>query len=246
MSKRVLLVEDDEPCRWATALALRGRGYEVTEAATATEGLARLRGQPTPDLVVLDWVLPDADGWGFLRELRHDSAVATVPVVVLSGFPGRAVDPSQLAGVPFLAKPVGEADLVATLEHLTASRPPEVLVVEDEGGVVRLLELALRQYGLAVRPAGDGREAVRLFREHRGDIALVLLDVQLPGLDGPATLALLKEIDPTVRCCFMSGHTGKYTTEDLLALGAAGVLEKPFPPMAEVTRVLWEVIRPGP
>ena len=64
---------------------------------------------------------------------------------------------------------------------------------------------------------------------------MALLDVCMPGLDGPRTLAELHGVNPALRVCFMSGFTGKYTTEELLALGATRFFEKPFSiqPLAE-------------
>jgi CheY-like chemotaxis protein len=69
---------------------------------------------------------------------------------------------------------------------------------------------------------------------------VVLLDVRMPELDGPGTLAALQTLDPQVRCCFMSGYLGGYTEERLLSLGAAAVLPKPFQ-LANTVRLLWEL-----
>ncbi len=124
--------------------------------------------------------------------------------------------------------------------------PPEphkfhLLVVDDDPGIRTLLAAALPPPGCSVRLASGGEEAVELYRTHRDDIALVLLDVMMPGSDGPQTLAALREIDPGVRCCFMSAHTGRYAAEDLLEAGAEHVFVKPFVPLAEFARVLQEV-----
>ncbi len=243
MPKSVLMVEDDAACRWALAHVLRARGYAVHEAGSGQEALRWLREHSPPDVVILDWVLPDTEGWAFLQQIRRDSALAVLPVVVLSGFAERAGNSSRLAGVAYLEKPVSEEDLLAMLEQLTTSPQPEILIVEDEGGVSDVLGLALRHHGLAVRPARNGQEAVDIYRRYRQRIALVLMDVLMPGLDGPATLALLRRIDPRVPCCFMSGSTGPYSAEDLLALGAAGVLQKPFASLAQTAQSLWAVIQ---
>ena len=72
-------------------------------------------------------------------------------------------------------------------EEQPAKSCTEVLVVDDERLVLRLLELALPQHGLAVHLAGGGAEAVAVYRRHRGRIGVVLLDVRMPGLDGPHT-----------------------------------------------------------
>ena len=117
----------------------------------------------------------------------------------------------------------------------------EVLVVEDEPAVLRMLDFALRCHGFLVRAASGGGAAVGLYERHRGTVDVVLLDVRMPGMDGPRTLAALRRIDPGVRCVFMSGNTGEYRAEQLLALGAARVLPKPFSSIDEVVRVLREV-----
>ena len=90
---------------------------------------------------------------------------------------------------------------------------PTILVVEDEEAIRELLGLALAQFGFAFHLASGGEKAIEAYRKQAFD--LVLMDVQMPGLDGPQTLAALKRINPAVICCFMSADTGKYTFDDL-------------------------------
>jgi CheY-like chemotaxis protein len=110
----------------------------------------------------------------------------------------------------------------------TQQRKPGILVVDDEPAVRALLQIALRQDGFAVWLAANGREAVQLYQRHRREIALVLLDVRMPGLDGPRTLAALQALCPMVVGCFMTGAAGDYTEVDLLQQGAVRVFPKPF------------------
>lgn len=110
-----------------------------------------------------------------------------------------------------------------------SSDPIGVLVVDDDGHVRNFLGLCLRLHGFSVWTA-EGEEALAIYRRHASAITLVLLDVHMPGLDGPHLLRALKELDPHVRCCFMSGDLGWYCEEDLLALGAERVFIKPFCP----------------
>lgn len=112
-----------------------------------------------------------------------------------------------------------------------------VLVVEDEDAIRRMLDVALRRHGLDVLLAATGDDAVAIYREHRDAIAVVLLDVRMPDLDGPATLAAIRAIDPEVRAGFVSGDTGAYTTDDLIRAGASFVIAKPFD-VAEVADAL--------
>jgi CheY-like chemotaxis protein len=100
--------------------------------------------------------------------------------------------------------------------------------VDDDASVRILLDIGLRQYGFAVLQAVDGRDAIQVYQRARTDIDLVLLDIRMPGLDGPQTLAILVQLNPHVRCCFMTGHAGSYTQAELLQLGAERVFSKPF------------------
>jgi CheY-like chemotaxis protein len=113
-------------------------------------------------------------------------------------------------------------------------------VVDDEAAVRTLLDAGLRYHGFAVWPAADGAEAVDLYRRHAGEIALALLDVKMPGMDGPETLRALRAVNPGLACCFMTGDAGRYAEADLLALGAAHVIRKPFS-LAETAQRLREL-----
>jgi two-component system, OmpR family, response regulator len=114
----------------------------------------------------------------------------------------------------------------------------EVLVVDDEPGILKLLDFALRYHAFTVRGAASGKEAVQIYQGHWETIAAVLLDVQMPGQDGPKTLGALREINPEIGCVFMSGNTGRYSSEELLAVGGVRVLQKPFSSLDEVIQSL--------
>ena len=106
--------------------------------------------------------------------------------------------------------------------------PTGVLIADDEAAVRNVLEIGLRQQGFEVWSAPDGWLAVQLYDQYRDAIAVVLLDVRMPGLNGPETLAALKELSPTVRCCFLTGDPGLLGEDGLLRLGAVRVFRKPF------------------
>src|SRR5262245_34859637 len=86
--------------------------------------------------------------------------------------------------------------------------PPGALVIDDDPMLLTLLRAVLAGEGFTVWTAETGSEGVELYRAHREQIAVVLLDVRMPGLDGPQTLTELRKIEPGVTCCFMSGHIG--------------------------------------
>jgi CheY-like chemotaxis protein len=117
-----------------------------------------------------------------------------------------------------------------------------ILIVEDHPSILRMLDVCLRHYGLTPILAAAGRQAVSLYQQNWKDIGLVLLDVQMSDMDGPQTAAALRELDPRVRFCFMTAHSGRYTAEELLATGAIRVFQKPFSSMADLAQVLSQLL----
>src|ERR1700730_17777808 len=107
-------------------------------------------------------------------------------------------------------------------------RRPGVLVADDDPRVRFPSGAAPRGQGSRVWLPASGREALQLYQQHHEAVSLVLLDVHMPGLDGPWTLIALRRLNPRLRCCFMSGQGGDYTVEDLDALGCARFFQKPF------------------
>ena len=134
----------------------------------------------------------------------------------------RPWSPTGRYGVrPFRSLPVSS-------EFRATPRPHGVLIAADDADVRAGLRDKLRQEGFSVWVAADGQEALDVYRGHCESIDVVLLDVCMPGLDGPRTLAELQEITPRIRCCLMSGHRGRYSEENLRDLGATTVFTKPL------------------
>ena len=121
----------------------------------------------------------------------------------------------------------GQADEPAAQGGQVGS-PAGVLVVGDEMAALGVLAARLRLEGYTVWLAGHGRQAIELYQRHREEIAVVLLDLLMPRLDGPRTLTALQELCPAVRCCFVTGDPTPYTEEALLQMGAVRVFRKPF------------------
>lgn len=121
------------------------------------------------------------------------------------------------------------------------ARPLAVLVVDDDDEGRRALKYVLTSQGLEVPTASGGDEALEVYRQRQAKIDLVLLDVDLPGLDGLQTLAELRRLDPTVRVIFLCTGDERYTYEELLKAGAVLVLSKPVD-MAGLVAVVREML----
>ncbi len=118
--------------------------------------------------------------------------------------------------------------------------PSTILLVDDEPHIRKFVGLLLRQLGPArLVEAGSGAEAVAAYGVERPD--LVLLDVNMPGMDGLETLQRLRELDPECVVIMLTSLANRQTVEEALALGAVNYIRKDTP-KDEILRTLTETI----
>jgi nitrogen-specific signal transduction histidine kinase len=103
-----------------------------------------------------------------------------------------------------------------------------VLVVDDDEVVRTMAQRMVEQLGFSALAAGDGEEAVRLYRERAEEIACVLLDLTMPKMNGEETFRELRKVRPEVRVVLSSGYSEENATERFAGLGLAGFLQKPY------------------
>jgi PAS domain S-box-containing protein len=120
-----------------------------------------------------------------------------------------------------------------------------VLVVDDEEPIRILVQNILERFGYRVLQAADGAEAVRLYTSHRNEIAAVLTDMSMPVMDGPATIAALRGINPEVKVIGSSGLDMRDGATGAINDGLRHFMSKPY--TAEtVLNMLHEVLRARP
>jgi len=113
----------------------------------------------------------------------------------------------------------------------------KILIADDDSLQQELLQGFLKKHGYCVFSAGDGREALRLFR--REPIQLVLLDHRMPGLTGNQVLAEMKALNPQVRAIMITAYGAVETAVQVMKLGADDFLEKPV----DLTQLLEKIQR---
>jgi CheY-like chemotaxis protein len=128
--------------------------------------------------------------------------------------------------------------------YIGTAQKPGILIVADHRLYRKILKAWFRDHDFTVWVAAHGSEAIELHHAHAKEIVLALLDVCMPELDGPGTLAALRQEAPSLRCCFMTAPLGTSQKRQLLALGAARVFEKPLL-LREATAVIWGLIING-
>lgn len=101
-----------------------------------------------------------------------------------------------------------------------------ILVVDDETMVMELARDILQRFGYTVLMAHNGEQAMELYRQRSNEIAAILLDMVMPGMDGREVFHGLRTINANAKVIISSGYDSE--GDDLLNLGAAGYVQKPY------------------
>ena len=251
--KRLLVVEDNLAEQMSISELLGYDDVEIETAGTGRAALDALRRQPA-DCVVLDLRLPDMSGFEVLEELGADQALSEVPVVVFTGrelsaeedarlhtmarsivvkgveSPERLLDETAL----FLHRVVTELPLEKQrmLERLTSSDEDlvdrTVLLVDDDARNIFALSSVLERRGMRVLTATTGKEAIKLI-ESKNDIAIVLMDIMMPEMDGYQTMEQIRKNADFRRLPIiaLTAKAMKGDREKCLDAGASDYLAKP-------------------
>jgi excisionase family DNA binding protein len=115
----VLIVDDDQGVREYVRINLEAEGYVVREAASAAEGLAAL-GEESPDLILLDVMMPQVDGWEMLQQIHERTGVGAIPVVMFSGkIDERSAAEAESRGAQgFIGKPFDPSSLIESTKQM--------------------------------------------------------------------------------------------------------------------------------
>jgi HAMP domain-containing protein/CheY-like chemotaxis protein/signal transduction histidine kinase len=251
--RRLLVVEDDAAELLSIRSLLAHEDVDITTAETGEEALQILREQGC-DCVVLDLKLPDINGFEVLEQMRSDPAIADTPVVVFTGrelsieedaklhamarsvvvkgveSPERLLDETSLflhrivSNLPIDKQRMLER-LHSTDEHLEGRA---VLLVDDDARNIFALSSVLERRGMRVYTASTGSEALSLMHEH-DDIAIVLTDIMMPGMDGYQTMDAIRQIEKWRRLPIiaLTAKAMKGDREKCLDAGASDYLAKP-------------------
>ena len=251
--RRLLVVEDNAAERLGITELLASDDIEIRSLDSGREALALLKHDPH-DCVVLDLRLPDLDGFAVLEAMAADDDLRDIPVVIFTGkelsaeedariratarsvvvkgveSPERLLDETALflhrvvADLP-AAKQALLADLHGSDEHLAGKA---VLVVDDDVRNIFALSSVLERHGMVVRTASTGREAIDIL-EATPDLAIVLMDIMMPEMDGYQTMQAIRA-NPAFRrlpIIALTAKAMKGDREKCLDAGASDYLAKP-------------------
>jgi HAMP domain-containing protein/CheY-like chemotaxis protein len=251
--KRLLVVEDNPAEQLSVKELLGHDDIDVQFATTGAEALAAAQGQSF-DCMVLDLRLPDMNGFEVLERLRDTPSLTELPVVV---FTGKELSPEEDARLRVLARsvvvkgvesPERLLDETALFLHrVVADLPPEkqrmldrlhssddalvdkkVLVVDDDVRNIFALSSVLERRGMTVLTAGTGREAISMIEE-TPDVAIVLMDIMMPEMDGYETMQVIRQnaLFRRLPIIALTAKAMKGDREKCLEAGASEYLAKP-------------------
>jgi signal transduction histidine kinase/DNA-binding response OmpR family regulator len=252
---RILLVDDNEASRQIMTELLAPYPFKVRAVAGGKEALEIARGGTEGfDLLLIDWKLPEMDGLEIARELRKIDALHKTPLILMTAYGSQ----SELEAIPghgvaaFLVKPVKQSLLFDTIItvltgekaspsphliskstiHRDAVKGARILLAEDNPVNQQVAVEILTQAGVAVDLANDGQEAVAMAR--KGDYHLMLMDIQMPVLDGYQASRKIREFIGSERLPIiaMTANAMKGDREKCLAAGMDDYLTKPVNPEA--------------
>jgi two-component system OmpR family response regulator len=149
-AQRILVVDDEPSIVDAVATALRYEGYDVDEASAGREALMKMQ-ENEPELVVLDWMLPDIEGIEVGRRLRAQGFKAAILFLTAKDSTENKIDALRAGGDDYVTKPFSLAELVARIEAILRRTAGEL-----PGDVLRFADLTLDEVRHEVR-RGDTR-----------------------------------------------------------------------------------------
>jgi len=151
MSKRVLIADDSSNTRGILRFMLQNQGFDLVEAENGEDALAKARSS-SPDLIILDGMMPQKSGFDACRDLKADPKTSKIPVILLTAIaqvePGRDWTHEAPAD-KFMAKPFQMKDLLGAIESLLG------MPLASETAVRRKSDLDSRPQGTVIRPKAE-------------------------------------------------------------------------------------------
>ena len=237
---RALVVDDSKPSRSIVARTLGDLRFDCAEAGNGEEALAALATAGRPDLITVNWHMPVMDGIELVRRLRREPAYRTLPILMISTeHEQERIALARQAGIDeYLSKPFTAAALARKLVDLgvvaespqsSAREPIGVLICDDSATIRGILSATLSGDAdlKVVGTAVNGEACLAAIPSARPD--LVLLDVEMPVMDGITTLREIRRRHGRLPVVMFSSLTerGAKATVDALLAGANDYVAKP-------------------
>lgn len=231
MQKRILIIDDEEDIREIVRFYLIEEGCSVIEASNGQEGIIKAQHEK-PDAIILDIMMPGINGFEVAKHLKDDPNTRDIPIIILSVL---AKDAQFRQGIlDYISKPFRQEDLVNVIKRVFEKingKPARknILVVDDDPDIVDVITLCLKDNDIISDKAYNGKEALE--KVTTKNFNLILLDLNMPGMNGFEVIKKLKDDEKTCHIPIVV-LTGTYISDadkqHGLTLGISKYLTKPF------------------
>jgi PAS domain S-box-containing protein len=185
----VLIIDDDPVARDLISRFLQKNGFGVACASNGEEAL-RLARELRPQVITLDILMPEMDGWAVLSALKADAVICDIPVIMITCEDNQELG-FALGIADYMTKPVDRERLLRLLQKYRQEASQPVLIVEDDISTREMLRKMLEKAGWAVTEAENGLVGLQRVKEYIP--AVILLDLIMPEMDGFEFLAELRK-----------------------------------------------------
>jgi len=238
-SKTILVVDDEKDIIDVLRLYLEEKNFNVIASETGYQGIEFARIYK-PDLIILDILLPDIDGYKVLDVLSNDEVTKDIPVIILSILKD-VMKGKNYEIIDYIAKPFDRNLMLESIKKVFAGKPHKtkyhITVVDDEKDTTDMLKTSLESEGYEVTGVYNAGELYKSLEKQLPD--LILLDIMMPEIDGWEVIETLKNNDKykDIPIIIISAKTSIKDKNRGMQLGAIEYMTKPF----KVEDVLQEI-----
>ncbi len=255
-NKNVLIVDDTKS--WQTILTRLLQSYNVTVSSvySGKEALETIIEDPKKfDLVLMDWRMPELDGIETTKLIKEQCKDAIAPTIIMvSSHNGKEIiEKAKEAGIDkFLHKPINPSLLYETLIELFGSSVSKtknkkveqlslktkisslsgskILLAEDNLLNQEIVSGMLKNSGIKIEIAQNGAEAVNMFKANRAEYELILMDIQMPLMDGYEASRIIRKIDKNIPIIALTANAMKSDADKAKEAGMNEHISKPINP----------------
>ncbi|OGS18927.1 MAG: hypothetical protein A2219_07855 [Elusimicrobia bacterium RIFOXYA2_FULL_50_26] len=227
-NKKIFIVEDNKPFLETLSDFLVSKGYDV-ESLAIGKGAAEKIKATGADLVMLDIVLPDTDGFQICRDIKSDPVTAAVPIMLMTGNETIDIDKGFALGADeCIYKPFNLEDVALRIARLL-TRKQKIFIVDDDRKIGDMLTLMLTEQKYDVVVFYEGKGVVETAKKERPDLLLLDINLGLPpgGIDICGELKA-DALTRTIPIIMFTANDDVESVERSFACGADDYIFKPF------------------
>jgi len=263
-SARALIVDDSATMRSTLNAFLTLANIEVIGQLSSGLKLLQTITQSSPDIVCLDYNLPDINGLELLKSIVSQHPKVAVVMITGEQDPNLQSAAAEAGAAGFIQKPFSQEQVVKVIKHIIQTKrlladisnpsakvdaeaivtkltSKKTAIIADDSKTMRALLTAIlsNQNIDVLAEATNGAQAVELVLQHRPDITC--LDIDMPGMNGLDALREIRQEIPSTKVLMITGNTKREVVMEAVKLGVIGFVTKPFDP-AKISKAIMDAL----